>query len=120
MTTGYTYFRIAALLLLGGLSLGTLYFAFEYKYMWYVDQDQFEALRYGFLAGVVIIVLLWVFFPNPWAVAMAGLATLTFPLVLKIGKSTSLSSWTPAYIAVGALCLLLLVITTFVRRGAAR
>lgn len=120
MTTGYTYFRVVALLLLGGLSLGMLFLVFEYKYMWYVDHDQFEALRYGFLVGIASIVLLWVFFPNPWAVAVAGLLTLMFPVIFKIGRSTSLSSWTPAYIVVGVLCLLLLVATAIFRRGAAR
>ena len=109
--------QIGALLLLAGVSLAVLFFTFEYSYMWYLEQAQAMVLRRGYLIGMVLLVLLWIFFPNYVAVVVVGVLTLMFPVILKVGRFTELSSWTPAFIALGVVCLLLLVATTALRRS---
>lgn len=115
ITTSRTL-QIGALLLLAGLSLGLLYFVFEYKYMWYVDQVQAATLRGGYLAGMAVLVLLWIFYPNYVAVVVVGVLTLMFPVIFKVGRSTELSSWTVPFIILGVVCLLLLIGTAALRR----
>jgi hypothetical protein len=105
--------RIGALLLLSGLSLGLLFFVFEYQYMWHVKHLQYLILRGGFAAGAAIVIALWIFFPSYWAVAAAGVLILVFPVFVPDVPSMSLSL---AFSATMAVAIALLIGTTALRR----
>ena len=84
-------FHIVTLVLLTGLSLGLLFFVFEYQYMWHVKHLQYLILRGGFVTGATIVIVLWIFFPSYWAVAMVGVLILVFPVFVPDVPSISLS-----------------------------
>lgn len=94
---------------------------FEYKYMWHVTEAQFWILRGGFTAGVLVIIALWVFFPSYVVVAIVGLLTLLFPVILfpilfGVEQSPSLSSWKLSFVVTATVGFVFLFATTALRR----
>src|SRR5688572_11325000 len=83
--------QIGALLVLGVLSIGALFFVFEYQYMWHVQHTQYLTLRVGFVLGALILIALWVFGPVYWAVVTVGVLIFLFPAFVPNVPAMSLS-----------------------------
>lgn len=100
------------------LGLVLHFFIFEMRYMWYVGQEDFRILRGGYIASVVAISVLWVFYPSRVLVAVVGLLALFFPHLYfapdarpLLGRGIDLSS-----IIFALLGVALLVAATELRR----
>lgn len=73
--------RTALLLFLATalLALVSHYFTFEMSYMWYARVEDARLMRGIYAVLVVVVALLWVFYPSRIAVGLLGVLGLYFP-----------------------------------------
>lgn len=91
---------------LAALALGVSWFAFELRYMWYVDADQFMFLRVGSLICTGLMIASWVAYPSRLFVALVGLTLLLFPPLLRGAEYASMDIGFIGWICVSVMLLL--------------
>lgn len=101
-----------AFLLAAALALTVLFLAFELRYMWYVSRENFIFLRSLFGISLLVIVLLWAFYPSRILVALVVLACFALPPLLRGATFVQLDA---ASLGAVLLCALLLVGATELR-----
>lgn len=113
MITASRAFHLGGLLLLAGLSLGVMFFVFEFHYMWYLKPSQAWMLRAGFAVGMIALTALWTFFPSYWAVATVSVIVFLFPVFVPDISPSPLSARLAITMTVS---IVLLIATTALRR----
>lgn len=88
---GKRKYQVAAIIV-SILALLATWFVFDMRYMWFVQGREYIFLRVGFLVGVGLIMLGWVFRPSRMFVGLIGMATLCFPPVLGGGRFVALNA----------------------------
>jgi len=111
MTIPHTL-QIGALILLSGLSLGAMFFVFEFHYIWFIQPAQAWALRAGFATGLLALIALWIFFPSYWAVAVVGILVFVFPVFM----SDMPASFSLRLLIAMTIAIVLLIGATALRR----
>jgi len=91
---------------LAALALGVSWFAFELRYMWYVDADQFMFLRVGSLICTGLMIASWVAYPSRLFVALVGTTLLLFPPLLRAAEYASVDIGLVGWICVSVMLLL--------------
>jgi len=101
--------------LLSLVALGAMWFVFELRYMWFVNDSDFYFLRIGFGIAVVTIIALWIWSPSRILVPLIGFVALAFPPLLRGGQFVALDGTFTLWLLVP---LLLLVVATQLNRMA--
>ena len=97
------------------ISLLAAWFVFDMRYMWFVHGFDYAFLRIGFLIGVASMLLSWIFRPSRLFVGLIGMATLSFPPIMRgdkfVGLNAAYAFWVLIFV------LLLLTATELHRRA---
>lgn len=106
MSRNRSVFLWLGFFLLAALALGVSWFAFELRYMWYVDADQFMFLRVGSLIFTGLMIASWVAYPSRLFVALVGTMLLLFPPLLRGEEYVSVDVGFVGWICVSVMLLI--------------
>lgn len=104
---------LVAFLIVAVIAVVVHFLLFKMRYGWYTSNEEATFLNVGFFATLLVILFLWAFYPTRIGVALAGIATIVFPFVLRPQSFPTLN-W--GYVALSLIPLALLVFATYLRQ----